>query len=331
MKILSLSDRDLTEAAEALSSGAVVAFPTETVYGLGADAFNTSSIARIFNIKNRPTFDPLIIHIASMAGLDNLVNLEEMDRHSKENFFLLAKNFWPGPLTVVLPKQPAVPDLATSGLPTAGIRFPAFPAAQKLISLSGKAIAAPSANPFGCLSPTKADHVISQLGDKPDFIIDGGQAVLGLESTVLDLSSDVPVLLRPGFISREQIESITGPVKILNKNDDGEGAALSSPGLSKSHYAPHTPLRIYPKGTLKDEKDFPDEGKLYFSGSYDTGDPRIKVLTPEGSLEEAAANFFDMLHNLDGLGLKLIKAEEAPSGGIGEAINDRLRRASAAF
>ncbi|MDR0472790.1 MAG: threonylcarbamoyl-AMP synthase [Treponema sp.] len=334
MKILSLSNQDLAKAAGAVSAGGLVVFPTETVYGLGGDAFNISALARIFEIKNRPHFDPLIIHIADTAWLDRLVHWELMGSRAKEKLNILAKHFWPGPLTLVLPKRPELPDLATGGLQTAAIRFPAFEAARKLISLSKKAVAAPSANPFGFLSPTRAGHVCPQLGDKADFVIDGGRAVLGLESTVLDLSDGGPRILRRGALSLEKIEALIGPVETPEPAETG--TALKSPGRLKSHYAPRTPLCLYPYGGLAALPEISDakslgEGRLYFSGPQDTAGGRIRTLSPVGNLTEAAANFFDMLHELDKMGLSLIRAEEAPQHGLGAAINDRLRRAAAAF
>ena len=340
MKLLSASDKDISLAAAALKDGGLVAFPTETVYGLGGDAFNVKALARIFEAKNRPHFDPLIIHIAEISALERLACRGLLDKKAKADFDNLVKAFWPGPLTLVLPKKQEVPGLANSGLPTLAVRFPANEIAQKLIKLSTGTIAAPSANPFGCLSPTRAEHVISMLGDKADFIIDGGRTGLGLESTVLDISAEPYALLRPGGISREQIEAVTGPVEIcaLQINDfSKDGEMPKSPGQLKNHYAPRTPLYLYNTEELGQMPLAPDEGRLYFSGISPANDPAvsglppnksIKVLSMQGDLVEAAANFFDMLHELDRLGLKLIRAEKAPAQGLGIAINDRLGRAA---
>jgi len=329
MEILSSSDHDIKKAAEAISAGLLVAFPTETVYGLGADAFNLSSLAKVFEAKNRPRFDPLIIHIAELDALSEIADLSALDKTAKEKLSLLSEKLWPGPLTIILPKRDAVPDLATAALSTAAIRFPSHPIARKLILFSTGAVAAPSANSFGSLSPTRAEHVIAQLGEKVDFIIDGGKTQVGLESTVIDLSGDVPSILRHGGTSREAIEALIGPV---------ENAAVSSsesprsPGRLKSHYSPRTSLVLYGHGELASLPDSPNEGRLYFSlpeKGISAPSEKIKILSKIGNLNEAAANFFDMLHDLDKLGLKVIRAEEAPPTGLGEAINDRLRRATA--
>jgi L-threonylcarbamoyladenylate synthase len=335
VKLLSSSDGDISLAAAALANGALVAFPTETVYGLGGDAFNVSALARIFEAKNRPFFDPLIVHIAETAALDRLVLWESLDTKTKAKFDLLTKHFWPGPLTLVLPKRPELPDLATSGLPSVAIRFPACHIAQKLITLSTGAVAAPSANPFGCLSPVRAEQVASQLGDKVDFIIDGGRTDMGLESTVLDITTEPCRLLRPGSVSRETIEAVIGPVDALEQTTV---AAPLSPGQLKNHYAPRTPLVLHKRGELASMPLPPNEGRLYFSimGNEvdntstitDNASERVKILSVQGNPVEAAANFFDMLHELDKLCLSLIRAEQAPPMGLGEAINDRLRRAT---
>jgi L-threonylcarbamoyladenylate synthase len=210
------------------------------------------------------------------------------------------------------------------------VRFPSHPAAQKLIRLSTGVVAAPSANPFGCLSPTRAEHVKAQLGDKVDFIIDGGKTQVGLESTVLDLTQDPPVILRHGGISREMIEALIGSVNIPPESSPKTAV---SPGQFKSHYAPQTPLLLCEKGELDTIPLAPNEGRLYFSPpENETGlaPERMKVLSETADLTEAAANLFDMLHALDSLGLSFIRAEKVPGAGLGEAINDRLRRAQSA-
>jgi len=332
MEILSSSDVDLEKAAAALRDGRLVAFPTETVYGLGADAFNPSALAKVFEAKNRPRFDPLIIHIAELDALSRIADTAALDTATARRLSILCDRLWPGPLTLILPKRPAVPDLATSGLPTAAVRFPSHPVARKLIRLSTGALAAPSANPFGYLSPTRADHVKTQLGEKVDFIIDGGRSTVGVESTVLDLSSGSPRLLRPGGIARETIEELIGPVEFSFGFSVGETDANEtpvSPGQLKSHYAPRTPLVLCHNGKLASLPDTPGEGRLYFSppANRRVDGSAIRVLSANGNLTEAAANLFDMLHELDSLGLDRIRAEEAPPHGLGVAINDRLRRA----
>ena len=334
MEVLSCSGPDLEKAAAALAAGLLVAFPTETVYGLGGDAFNQSALARIFEAKERPRFDPLIIHIAELEALARIANTAALTASAGEKLNRLAEQLWPGPLTIVLPKREELPELATAGLSTVAVRFPSHPVAQKLIRLSTGAVAAPSANPFGRLSPTRASHVKTQLGEKVDFIIEGGRTALGIESTVLDLSCEKPAILRPGGTPKEAIEKIIGRVelsvtpKALAGQGEGESltGAPKSPGQLKSHYAPCTALFIHKPGELASMPIAPGEGRLYFSG--DEAGPETRVLSKTGDLTEAAANFFDMLHELDTLGLKLIRAEESPGRGLGEAINDRLRRAS---
>jgi L-threonylcarbamoyladenylate synthase len=337
MKILSTAEADIRRAAEALRRGRLVAFPTETVYGLGADAFNQTALACVFAAKGRPRFDPLIIHIAAPDILDRLADLSALTPELREKAAVLITRLWPGPLTLILPKRPAVPDLATSGLPTVAVRFPDHPAAQALIRLSTGALAAPSANLFGRLSPVRMEHVRDQLGKKVDFIIDGGRTALGVESTVLDLSGGIPRILRPGGVSRESIEALIGAVE---SGAYGE-TKLISPGLLKSHYAPRTPLTLHSPEAIAALPYTAGEIFLFFSPA--TRNPwlagqtrrgvvpppeRIRVLSGSGTTLEAAANLFDLLHELDCLGVSRIRAEEAPPAELGPAINDRLFRAS---
>jgi L-threonylcarbamoyladenylate synthase len=347
MVFLSSSDGDINKAAEALAAGLLVAFPTETVYGLGADAFNTAALGRVFEAKGRPRFDPLIIHMADPKSLDRVIDLAALGREARRRLDILSRRFWPGPLTLILPKRRELPDLATSGLPTAAVRFPDHPVAQKLIRLSTGAAAAPSANPFGRLSPTRAEHVRDQLGDKVDYILDGGPARVGVESTVLDLSADEPRLLRPGGTPREQIEELIGPVAAGPPSPPGhDREARRSPGQLTSHYAPGTPLSVHPRETMTALPYDPAEAYLFFDGpSRDTWlaargfspgtpggipeNPHIRVLSERGDLSEAASRLFGLLHELDGLGFSRIRAEEVPGRGLGTAINDRYYRASA--
>jgi L-threonylcarbamoyladenylate synthase len=333
MEILTCDDHDIERAAAAITAGLLVAFPTETVYGLGADAFNPAALARIFEAKNRPRFDPLIIHIAEPDALFRIADVSALGGTAAKKLSLLSKSLWPGPLTLILPKRAEVPELATAGLATAAVRFPSHQAARKLILLSTGAVAAPSANPFGCLSPTRAGHVKAQLGEKVDFIIDGGRTLVGIESAVLDLSRDPPRILRPGGTTREAIEALIGPVECCTELPADSAEAPLSPGLLKSHYAPRTPLVLCRRGELASLPDAPREGRLYFSppegaANGNTALYGTKILSEKGILREAAANLFDMLHELDSLNLDLIRAEEAPSHGLGIAINDRLRRAA---
>jgi L-threonylcarbamoyladenylate synthase len=330
MELLSSSDSDIAKAAIALSGGLLVAFPTATAYGLGADAFNAAALARVFEAKNRPRFDPLIIHIAEYDTLSRVVDTTALNSETLHRLSILSQNLWPGPLTLILPKRPEVQDLATSALPTAAGRFPSHPVAQKLIRLSTGAVAAPSANPFGYLSPTRAEHVKAQLGEKVDFIIDGGRTTVGVESTVLDLSAGTPRLLRPGGTPREAIEALIGPVEFsfgVSVGETNESEKPISPGQLKSHYAPRTKLVLCRREELDAQPCAPSEGRLYFTPPNAVATPAMRVLSPTGDLLEAAANLFDMLHELDGLGLELIRAEQVPLSGLGVAINDRLKRA----
>jgi L-threonylcarbamoyladenylate synthase len=317
---------------------------------LGADCFNEAALARVFEAKGRPRFDPLIVHIAERGALERIADPGALDAGARQMLALLAEMFWPGPLTLILPKRPEVPDLATSGLPTVAVRFPAHPLAQSLIRLSTGAVAAPSANLFGRLSPTRAEHVRDQLGDKVDYILDGGPASVGVESTVLDLCSGPPRILRPGGLSREDLEALIGPVLAAGTDGSGggEGAAGSagagerplSPGQLKSHYAPRTSLSVHTREDIITLPYEDGEGRLFFDAasrdawlearSRDLPDGRILALSEAGSLTEAAARLFGLLHDLDSLGLSRIRAELVPGRGLGPAINDRLCRAAAA-
>jgi L-threonylcarbamoyladenylate synthase len=326
--IVPVSCDTLDRAAAILKAGGIVAFPTETVYGLGGSAFNPRALAKIFAAKERPFFDPLIIHIADMKDLEKAADPGALSPGAREQFEILSSKFWPGPLTVILPKRPDLPDLATSGLATAAVRFPSHPVAQELICRAGP-LAAPSANRFGCLSPTRAEHVEEQLGEKIDLVLDGGRTGVGLESTVLDLCGDFPRILRPGGLAREAIEEAIGPVAM-----GSAGEQPASPGMLKSHYAPGTPLVLC--DSPEDIPNDPSAAVLFFSGAsrekflarFRNSGLHLQVLSEQGDSTEAAANLFDMLHELDRGGFSHIYAERAPDGGLGSAINDRLSRAS---
>jgi L-threonylcarbamoyladenylate synthase len=338
--IVSVSGDTLDRAAAILKAGGSVAFPTETVYGLGGDAFNPRALARIFAAKERPFFDPLIIHIADMKDLEKAADPGALSPAARRRFEVLSSKFWPGPLTLILPRRPLLPDLATSGLATAALRFPSHPAAQELIRRVG-AVAAPSANRFGCLSPIRAEHVEEQLGEKIDLVLDGGRTCVGLESTVLDLCG-APRILRPGGLVREAIEEAIGPVAVGPAGGNVPAGDPASPGMLKSHYAPLTPLVLC--GSWEDIPGDPSAALLFFSdssrekflarfaggafGGVVASELRLKVLSGPGDKTEAAANFFDALHELDRAGFSRIYAEKAPDGGLGDAINDRLSRAS---
>jgi L-threonylcarbamoyladenylate synthase len=294
----------IRRAAEALRRGGVVVFPTETVYGLGADALNATAVAKIFEIKRRPYFDPLIVHVVG-----------RIDRYAYDGdsrIGKLTRAFWPGPLTLVLPKKPIIPDLVTSGLDTIAVRAPDHPVAQRLIRALRRPIAAPSANLFGRLSPTTARHV--EL--KVPIVLDGGPCRVGVESTVLSLVEPKAVLLRPGGVPVEDIERLIGPVK---RGSD----KIQSPGQLPQHYAPRTPLRPLsskvPRGRI---------GLLAFRKPR-VGFASVEVLSSSGDLREAAANLFASMRALDSRRLDLIVFEKVPERGLGRAIMDRLRRASA--
>jgi L-threonylcarbamoyladenylate synthase len=335
---LELNEENILKAAGMVRAGQLAAFPTETVYGLGCDAFNTYALARVFEVKKRPRFDPLIVHIASLDAMERLVDFSRLSAGMEYRLSVLSHALWPGPLTLILPKLRTVPDLATAGLETVAVRFPAHDGALKLIAESTGAIAAPSANPFGYLSPTRAEHVREQLGDAVDVILDGGPADIGIESTVLDISSVAPRILRPGGTPRNVIESLTGP--LTAEAPDGK---ISSPGQLKSHYAPSKELYLHTAAEMCRLEFCPDAAYLFFNqASFKTfaennglpsepsdGGGRFFILSPSGSLTEAASSLFDTLHTIDALPVSLIHAEHPPKEGLGDAINDRLSRAAA--
>lgn len=300
----------LAEAGALLRDGRLVAFATETVYGLGADATNDRAVAAIFEAKGRPSFNPLIIHVADADQADPLV---EMDPRARA----LMARFWPGPLTLVLPraKDSPVSLLASAGLDTIAIRLPGHDLARALIRAAGRPVAAPSANRSGAVSPTTAQHVAESLGARVALILDGGPCRVGVESTVLDLSTDRPTLLRPGGVTAEQLEQALG-APLAHPHQDP--AAPKSPGMLASHYAPTLPVR------LDAGRAEPGEALLGFGAMESTLN-----LSPAGDLEEAAANLFAFLRRLDDATHRGIAVAPIPSTGLGAAINDRLRRAAA--
>jgi L-threonylcarbamoyladenylate synthase len=305
----------VAEAGQMIRSGALVAFPTETVYGLGADATNGEAVARIFAAKGRPTFNPLIVHV---LGLEQAVIIGNFSSAARR----LSEAFWPGPLTLVVPRLETteVSDLVSAGLPTVALRSPDHPIARELLKEARRPIAAPSANRSGHVSATRAEHVASDLGDRTALILNAGPTAHGLESTVLSLVERTPVLLRPGAISADVIEDVIGE-RIARANETG--THLTSPGQLRSHYAPHSQLRL-------DALDWsPDEAVLAF-GDVPPRPCRASInLSPSGDLIEAAANLFAALRNLDASGVKTIAVTPVPKEGLGEAINDRLERAAA--
>lgn len=293
----------------------MVAIPTETVYGLAANGLDGLAVAKIFEAKNRPSFDPLILHIG------RLEQVVELTTAFPEKAQKLAAKFWPGPLTLILPKSGIVPDMVTSGLNSVGIRMPKHPMTLKLLQALSFPLAAPSANPFGYVSPTTAQHVSDQLAEKVSLVLDGGPCEIGLESTIVSFIEENPTVLRHGGVSQAEIESIIGPVKARTQST----SSPSAPGMLVSHYAPNKKLIL---GNIEELiKAHPNAGiaVLGFNGTY--GMPG-EVLSENGNLLEAAQNLFAAMRRLDQTDCDYIFAEEVPHEGIGIAINDKLKRAS---
>ena len=305
------------QAVQRLRDGGVVAFPTETVYGLGAMASCVEAVARVFAVKDRPRFDPLIVHVASTKELETLTTA------GPEVWGALTDRFWPGPLTLVLPKRDTVPDLVTSGLATVAVRCPAHDLARALIEAAGAPLAAPSANRFGRLSPTTADAVLEQIGDGIDGVLDGGPCRVGVESTILDLTGSIPSILRQGGLAQEELEAMLGHVTVVPRTD-----LPQAPGMLLRHYAPLTPVHW-----RDDPATLPARvGLLQFQGQAAQGPfAVVEVLSPTGDMEEAAARLFAALRKLDAMGLDEIRADKLPAIGLGRAINDRLTKAVATF
>ena len=300
----------ISAAARMLREGGLVAFPTETVYGLGADATNGRAVAAIFAAKARPRINPLIVHVKDAAQAAEFAVFSPLAK-------VLAETFWPGPLTLVLPRHPegCLSLLVSAGLDTVAMRAPSHPVAHALIAEAGMPLAAPSANPSGKVSPTRAAHVAEGLGGKLDMILDGGPAPIGIESTVIGFAGG-PVLLRPGAVPSADIEKITGPLATPVKG------AVTAPGQLASHYAPHARLRLNARSAE------PGEVLLAFGPDVPKGAVQTLNLSPSGDLAEAAANLFAMLRMLDA-GTQAIAVMPIPATGLGEAINDRLKRAAA--
>jgi L-threonylcarbamoyladenylate synthase len=308
------------DAVHRLNAGGLVAFPTETVYGLGADATNGQAIARLYEAKGRPAFNPLIAHVTDGTAARALARFSaDAER--------LAAAFWPGPLTLVLPKAPGCPvaDLATAGLDSIAVRVPKHDIAQKLLAAFGRPIVAPSANRSGHVSPTTATHVLADLRGRIDLIVDGGATEVGLESTIVGCL-DAPTLLRPGGLPRQEIERVLGQPLVDPPASSVDTDALLAPGMLTSHYAPRTRLR------LDADRVESDEALLAFGSKHIEGAENAKTalnLSERGDLIEAAANLFSHLRALDAAGATAIAAMPVPHRGLGEAINDRLRRAAA--
>ncbi len=308
-RVVPVSDESVTEAAAILSAGGLVAFPTETVYGLGADATDDRAVARIFEAKQRPEFNPLIVHVADTDAARAHANFDERSQR-------LVALFWPGALTVVLARREdsELSLLVSAGLDTVALRCPAHGVAQRLLAAAGRPVAAPSANRSGRISPTTAQHVADEMGDAVDLILDGGPCPVGVESTIVDVTGEAPLLLRPGGVTREAIESEIGPLTVP------VDATVRAPGMLASHYAPRAPLR------LNADDAAPGEVLLAFGPDAPAG---AVNLSASGDLVEAAANLFAMLRGLDGAEPRAIAVMPVPEHGLGVAINDRLARAAA--
>jgi len=308
----------IAEAGRLIRAGGLVAFPTETVYGLGADASNGRAVAAIFEAKGRPRFNPLIVHVPDLAAVRRIAVLGPTAER-------LARAFWPGPLTLVLDRtsDAGLSDLVCAGLSSVAVRVPAHPIAQQLLAAAGRPLAAPSANRSGRVSPTRAAHVAEDLGDRLAMILDGGATVHGLESTIVDARDDARiVLLRSGAVPREAIEAVVGAPLAAASSESG-GAHPAAPGQLASHYAPQAALR------LDATEARAGEALLAFgAGASKTDGPSIN-LSPSGDLAEAASNLFAALRDLDRTGVATIAVMPIPSHGLGEAINDRLLRAAA--
>jgi L-threonylcarbamoyladenylate synthase len=306
------TDESIAHAAVLLRGGGLVAFPTETVYGLGANAADDQAVLRIFEAKGRPRFNPLIVHVRDFEHAESLAVFDAPAQR-------LAQTFWPGPLTLVLPRRitARLSRLASAGLDTVALRAPAHSVAQQLLAQSQLALAAPSANRSGAISATSAAHVAESFGGAVDLVLDADPATIGLESTIVGFEPGGPVLLRPGALERDKIESVIGDLR------NPASAAISSPGRLRSHYAPRSPIR------LDAHRVHDDEALLGFGAEIPTNASITRNLSPSGDLREAAANLFAMLHELDGAGCTCIAVMPVPELGLGEAINDRLRRAAA--
>lgn len=305
------TENDIVAAIAALERGELVAFPTETVYGLGADATNDTAVARVYAAKGRPAFNPLISHVASAAAAFRLGDFPEMAK-------ALAQVFWPGPLTIVVPRSDncAVSLLASAGLASIAIRVPNHPVALELLRRLGKPLVGPSANPSGRVSPTTADHVRRHIGSKLAAILDGGRCKVGVESSVVSFLEPTPALLRPGGLSRGEIEQVIG----IGLAVETHAARPHAPGQLTSHYAPRADIRLHAEA--------PRQGEVYlgFGPLHDHGPYNLSAT---GDMVEAAANLFRMLHELDASGVQTIAVAPIPLHGLGEAINDRLMRAVA--
>lgn len=305
---------DLLKAADFIVRGGIGGVPTETVYGLAADATNPDATVKIFKAKGRPFIDPLIVHVCDMRMAKEVA-------HFSDAALKLADAFWPGPLTMILPKTDLIPDIVTAGLKTVAVRMPSHPIMHELINISGKPIAAPSANPFGYVSPTTAEHVSSMLGDKIDFVLDGGKCACGVESTIVLMTSSPKKLLRPGPIPPNEIEKVLG--EEIDKLPKTNEAHPQAPGMLKSHYSPKSKLTLF---NTPEEIPADFDGNTIYLQRPQNPTQSDYWLSENGDMREAAKNLFSLIRKLDKMG-KRIYCQRPPLEGIGLAINDRLKRA----
>ncbi len=316
MAILKTNNENIQLAVSELKSGGLVAFPTETVYGLGADGLNPVAVAKIFAVKKRPTFNPLILHVSSLEMLESIAEVSNL------KVKILIARFWPGPLTLVLPKKSIVPYIVTSGLETVAVRMPNNKIALELINKFGGPIAAPSANSFSRLSPTRAEHVEKQLGEFVKIVLDGGSCNIGVESTIVEVTEDNQFLLRPGGISSEDIEKLIGKLSKVTMTPNP-----NSPGQLQIHYAPKIPIKFYSEAEI-DINQYKKIGALFFKeAKHNNTFEIIKVLSQKGDLVEAASKLFLHLHELENMDIDLILVEPVKQEGLGIAIMDRLTKA----
>lgn len=324
-RILRGTAPNLAKLAAALRRGEIVGVPTETVYGLAANALDAAACRKIFRAKGRPATDPLIVHLASAADLAGVAV-------PNSAAYRLAAAFWPGPLTIVLPKRDVIPDAVSAGLPSVAVRVPSHALFRRLLKLADIPLAAPSANPFGYVSPTTAEHVRAGLGKKVGFILDGGPCGIGLESTIVDLRVPTkPRLLRPGAITKAQLERALGcPVQSPPVRAKAKSAAQIAPGMLTRHYSPRTPVELHARLTpAMVRTGSPDDAWLFLTKPRGLRAKNVFELAPRGDLRAAARKLFGALRALDAAGYHRIHAELAPGSGLADAINDRLRRAAA--
>lgn len=307
----------VSEAARLLKEGEVVAIPTETVYGLAGNAFEPKALAKIFAAKERPTFDPLIVHIADIAQLTDIA------KDIPDAAYKLASAYWPGPMTMILPKKDCIPDLCTSGLPSVAMRFPSHPVAQAIIKESGLPLAAPSANLFKHVSPTTAEHVAAQLADRIAGIVDGGACSVGVESSIISLVGE-PTVLRPGAVTPEMFAKILGEVKV-KESTSKPGQAMAAPGQCDTHYKPQVPLYF---GKVPEGFTLPAHTVRIAFGNQEGPIPATVNLSKTGDMTEATAKLYAYMHDLDLPEYDLILVDPIPNTGVGMALNDRLKRAS---